>query len=188
MRERTKERLESFWKGPTIDRVIALGGMVGLAAFAWLFGEVVRMATDYPAPLAAVCAVSFLLGVLLAYVLGIRDVRLERRRERRKAEAAAAARERHLYRSVRNMNYGAKVALYGIYRTGEACFVGDDDLYDECRCERAQAIEECDLLGSETVPGGSIYSLTPEGRAFIDAHPELFEVAKASWREMNGGD
>lgn len=89
-----RERLRRLWDGPAIDRAIAVLGIAGGAAVMGLFGQIVDMAVDYPAPLAAVSGVCFLLGVLLSWLLGVRDARVERMHREWKREDLELARAR----------------------------------------------------------------------------------------------
>lgn len=58
------------WTEKLVDWILALFGIFGIGAFVALFGEITKMATQFPWPLATICVICFLAGFLIAYFHG----------------------------------------------------------------------------------------------------------------------
>lgn len=110
------------WTEKLIDWILALAGIIGASCFVALFGEIAKMATKFPWPLATVCVVCFLVGFSISYFLGIRDTfreHMRKKREKRdmdkqneiKRASKEAAKKREARRIIRELPWVEKTVI-----------------------------------------------------------------------------
>lgn len=188
------ERLAKFWSGPIIDRVLALLGVIGLAGLMGLMSQIVKMATDYPLPLAFVSGGSFLIGVLFAYLLGWREAKIKRYEDEQKELAAQKLEEAKRIKAekraesdrcyeFRTTGYWAKLVLYRMYRS-HAPFELERAGNGEVQALIAD-LEYSSFTTSEETADGVRFEMTKSGREFLDSHQDLLAYISSEWEKGN---
>ncbi|MEY8436258.1 hypothetical protein AAK967_00715 [Atopobiaceae bacterium 24-176] len=171
-------RLHEFWRGPSVDRALALLGFVGAGGTLWLCGQVIDMAANYPVPLALVSVTCFSLGALASYLAGHDE--LQRKKWDREIEELRT--DQMLSDRFRHAAFGARLAIYEMYRTGRPFLV-------ERRLEGFESLSsELDGTGYvvyEELSDGLLFDLRNPAREFLGGHPELLERIASEWEELH---
>lgn len=190
-----RERIAAFWKGPVVDRVLAACGVLGLGGLMALFGQIVEMALDYPWPLAFVSGASFFIGVLFAYLFGLRDARVRRYEdekkkleereiaERRKAEKLEKL-ELDISNDFKHADFDVKLVIFEMYKSGKSLFLEEPD---DC-CGLYWELQESKFVSYEEGPDGCLFDLRQETKKFFDDHPELLAYTSKEWEKLRSSE
>lgn len=180
----------SWIKEHIVEVILGVAGLVGASSIIALANDVTSIITDKPYAVMAVVFCGVVIGVLVCYLSGLKEYRIEKLRiehqdaviEREKQEAeekskhAEEEKKRNrvsgLINQYKNLAFMQKVFLYVVYIQG-AHDVPSSGYID------FQYLSIHDFVDTETIEDGTRYTLKEEVKDIFKAHPEILKTADA---------